>query len=147
MIPSFHKRKSVQINKSSIVLNLHPVFKARNIPHPNAYLIKLGISRGSANKMLKGEIVQLNFNQLTLLCTSLNCSPNDLFALREMSLPENHELNKVKQLMPKDETLSVQEWLNKKSVDEVQEILRRERQQAIVNRQKWFANRNKKRNH
>ena len=76
--------------------------------------------------MLKGEIVQLNFNQMTVLCTNLNCSPNDLFALREMTLPEHHELNKVKPLKPKDETISVQEWLNKKSVDEVQEILKKE---------------------
>jgi len=125
MYTSFHKRKNIKINKSSIVLNLHPVFKARNILHPNAYLLKLGISRGSANKMLKGEIVQLNFNQMTLLCTSLNCSPNDLFALREMTLPENHELNKIKPLKPKEETISVQEWLNGKSVDEVQEILKK----------------------
>ena len=125
MYPS-HKRSNIKINKSSIVLNLHPVFKARNILHPYAYLLKLGINTTSANKMLKGEIVQLNFNQMTVLCTNLNCSPNDLFALREMTLPEHHELNKVKPLKPKDETISVQEWLNKKSVDEVREILKKE---------------------
>jgi|GEM_PF-1178096 len=124
MYTSFHKRKNIKINQSSIVLNLQPVFTARNILHPNAYLVKLGISKGSANKMLKGEIVQLNFNQLTLLCTSLNCSPNDLFALREMGLPEHHELNKVRPLKSEEETFSMQEWLHKKSVDEVQEILK-----------------------
>ncbi len=122
---SKHKRSNIKINQSSIVLNLDPVFKARNILHPYAYLLKLGINTTSANKMLKGEIVQLNFNQMTVLCTNLNCTPNDLFALREMTLPENHELNKVKPLQPKEETISVKEWLSQKSVDEVQEILRR----------------------
>lgn len=123
---SNHKRKNININTSSIVLNLAPVFKARNILHPNAYLIKLGISRGSANKMLSGEIVQLNFNQMTLLCTSLNRSPNDLFALRDITLPENHELNKVRPLKSTDKTISVEKWLNAKSVGEVQEILKEE---------------------
>lgn len=120
-----HKRSSIKIKKSSIVLNLEPVFKARNINSPFAYLLKIGINSNSANKMLKGEIVQLNFNQMTTLCVNLNCTPNDLFALREMSLPEFHELNKIKLLKEQDDTLSVNEWLNKKSVDEVQEILKK----------------------
>lgn len=119
------KRSKIVINKSSIVLNLHPVLKARNILQPYAYLLKIGINVTSANKMLKGEIIQLNFNQMTILCTNLNCSPNDLFALRDMELPEHHELNKVKKLETINTTLSVQEWLNQKSVDEVQEILRK----------------------
>lgn len=120
-----HKRSSIKIKKSSIVLNLQPVLQARNINNPFAYLIKIGINSNSANKMLKGEIVQLNFNQMTTLCLSLNCTPNDLFALREMTLPEFHELNKIKELKKEEDTLTVSEWLNRKSVDEVQEILRK----------------------
>ena len=119
------KRSKIVIKKSSIVLNLGPVLKARNILQPYAYLLKIGINVTSANKMLKGEIIQLNFNQMTILCTNLNCSPNDLFALRDMELPEHHELNKVKKLQPAEDTISVQEWLNQKSVDEVQDILRK----------------------
>ena len=121
------KRSGIIIHQSSIVLNLKPVFAARNITHPYAYLLKIGINTTTANKMLKGEAIQLNFNQMTLLCTNLNCTPNDLFALRKMTLPQGHELNKIKPLEKTEENLlSVKEWLNGKSVDEVQALLRRE---------------------
>jgi DNA-binding Xre family transcriptional regulator len=121
------KRSGIVIAASSIVLNLKPVFAARNIMRPYAYLLKIGINTTTANKMLKGEAIQLNFNQMTLLCLHLNCTPNDLFALREMSLPEHHELNKIKPLTNNEEgVMTVEEWLTHKSVDEVHEILKKD---------------------
>jgi DNA-binding Xre family transcriptional regulator len=123
------KRSGIVIANSSIVLNLKPVFAARNIVHPYAYLLKIGINTTTANKMLKGEAIQLNFNQMTLLCVNLNCTPNDLFALREMSLPSHHELNKIKPLTNNQEDMmTVKEWLTHKSVDEVHEILKKDLQ-------------------
>jgi len=41
--------------------------------------------------------VQPNFRQLPTLCTHLNCTPNDLLALRDMNLPTAHELQKLQQ--------------------------------------------------
>jgi DNA-binding Xre family transcriptional regulator len=121
------KRSGILIANSSIVLNLKPVFAARNIIHPYAYLLKIGINTTTANKMLKGEAIQLNFNQMTLLCLNLNCTPNDLFALREMALPEGHELNKIKPLLNEQQDgITVNEWLTQKSVDEVHEILKKD---------------------
>jgi DNA-binding Xre family transcriptional regulator len=123
------KRSGIVIANSSIVLNLKPVFAARNIVHPYAYLLKIGINTTTANKILKGEAIQLNFNQMTLLCVNLNCTPNDLFALREMSLPSHHELNKIKPLTNNQEDMmTVKEWLTHKSVDEVHEILKKDLQ-------------------
>ncbi|WP_264566259.1 helix-turn-helix domain-containing protein [Flavobacterium sp. N3904] len=121
------KRSGIVIPKSSIVLNLKPVFAARNIVHPYAYLLKIGINTTTANKMLKGEAIQLNFNQMTLLCVNLNCTPNDLLALRAMSLPSHHELNKIKPLENNEESvMTVNEWLSHKSVDEVHDILKKD---------------------
>jgi DNA-binding Xre family transcriptional regulator len=121
------KRSGIVIPKNSIVLDLKPVFAARNIVHPYAYLLKIGINTTTANKMLKGLAIQLNFNQMTLLCLNLNCTPNDLFALREMSLPSHHELNKIKPLTNHEESvMTVKEWLTHKSVDEVREILKKD---------------------
>ncbi len=51
-----------------------------------------------ANKMLKGEAVQINFRQLTTLCMTLNCTPNDLFALRDLATPAGHQLEQLQKL-------------------------------------------------
>jgi hypothetical protein len=71
---------------------------ARNILHPSAFLIKIGINNNMANKMLKGEAVQINFRQLTTLCMTLNCTPNDLFALRDLATPAGHQLEQLQKL-------------------------------------------------
>ena len=46
------KRGNLQPNKSSVILNLKPILTARNIIHPTAFLIKMGINTATANKML-----------------------------------------------------------------------------------------------
>lgn len=119
------KRGNLKPHKSSIVLNLAPVLAARNIIHPTAYLIKIGINNTTAGKMLRGDAVQVNFRQLTALCLNLNCTPNDLFALREMQLPEAHALQELRLVTPEEDSLSVNEWLAGKTVEEIAALLRK----------------------
>ena len=76
--------------------------------------------------MLKGEAVQFNFRQLTTLCTHLNCTPNDLFALRDMALPENHQLNQLQHIADNIENPST--YFEDKSLHEIREILKKEQQ-------------------
>jgi len=90
-----HKRKGISVPKSSIILHLKPIFALRNILHPNAFLLQNGFNTGSAQKILKGKAVQINFRQLTTLCLTLNCTPNDLFALRDLTPPTGHQLEKL----------------------------------------------------
>jgi DNA-binding Xre family transcriptional regulator len=118
------KRGTLKPHNSSIVLHLKPILAARNILHPSAYLIKIGVNNYTANKMLHGEAVQINFRQLTALCENLNCTPNDLLALRQMTLPENHALHALKPLTQTMPT-SVTEWLNGKSLSEIEELMKR----------------------
>lgn len=92
------KRGTLEPHNSSIVLHLKPILVARNILHPSAFLIKIGINNGTANKMLKGEAVQINFRQMTILCMNLNCTPNDLLALRDLSPVPGHQLEKLQKL-------------------------------------------------
>jgi DNA-binding Xre family transcriptional regulator len=92
------KRGTLEPHNSSIVLHLKPILAARNILHPSAFLIKIGINNNTANKMLKGEAVQINFRQMTTLCMNLNCTPNDLLALRNLSPASGHQLNKLQKL-------------------------------------------------
>jgi DNA-binding Xre family transcriptional regulator len=116
------KRGTLTPHQNSIVLHLKPILVARNILHPSAFLIKIGINNTTATKMLKGEAVQINFRQLTLLCTHLNCTPNDLLALRQLDLPIHHQLN---QLQKHDETLQNTHTLfENKSLQEIKNLLK-----------------------
>jgi DNA-binding Xre family transcriptional regulator len=106
-------------------LPLELVFAACNMIHPTAYLIKIGINSATASKMLRGDAVQLNFWQLSTLCLNLNCTPNDLLALGEMQLPEHHGLKTIRTLVPDQAPISINDWLAGKTVEEVQELLRK----------------------
>ena len=117
------KRGNLKPNKSSIVIDLRNVLATRNILQPYAFLSRIGINSNSANKLLKGEAVQVNMKQLTLLCFNLNCTPNDLFVLRDMELPELHALNRLAVYEPKADELSIKEWLAGKTVEEVRELM------------------------
>ena len=117
------KRGTLKPHKSSIVLDLKPILAARNILHPSAYLIKIGINSNTANKMLKGEAVLVSLRQLTTLCQNLNCTPNDLLALREMDLPETHALHALKvqsQILP----TTLTEWLKGKTLSEIEVLMK-----------------------
>ena len=116
------KRGILKPHNSSIVLHIKPILAARNIIHPSAYLIKIGINNSTANKMLKGEAVQVNFRQLTTLCLNLNCTPNDLMALRNMELPSHHQLH----LLPSTEGVvtNPMDYFEGKSLSEIKEIVK-----------------------
>ena len=118
------KRGTLKPHNSSIVLHLEPLFIARNIHTPLTFLIKNGISNTSAQKMLNGKSVQLNFRQLTHLCMAFNCAPNDLFALRKMDIPNNHALSVLTKY--EDNTLqTLEEWTKSKSIAEIKELLKK----------------------
>jgi DNA-binding Xre family transcriptional regulator len=116
-----NKRGTLQPHQSSIVINLAPVLAARNITYTTTYLMKIGINNVSATKLIKGKAVQINLNQLTLICLHLNCTPNDLFALRDMQLPPNHALHALKpvDVAPPD----INKWLVGKSIEEITALL------------------------
>ncbi|MDI1256251.1 MAG: helix-turn-helix transcriptional regulator [Flavobacterium sp.] len=118
------KRGDLKPHNSSIILDLWPILKARNIKFPSAFLIKAGINNRTLVKMMNGEAVQVNFRQLTILCMNLNCTPNDLFVLRDMQLPEFHALNTLSVAGSEEDLPSVEEWLSGKSIEEVKTILR-----------------------
>ena len=116
-----NKRGSLQPNKNSLVLDLKPILAARSIAYSTTYLTKIGLNNVSVGKMLKGEAVQINLKQLTTLCTHLNCTPNDLFSLREMHLETNHQLLKLRTLG--DEVLNPLSVFEGKSMDEIETML------------------------
>lgn len=116
-----HKRSTITLPHSSLVLHLQPLLAARNITKPTAFLLKLGISSNTAHNMLKGKAVQLNFEYMTQLCLHLNCTPNDLFAQRDMALPPNHALQAIQPLT--EATPNITQWLAGKTVAEIKALM------------------------
>lgn len=113
-------RKGITVAQNSIVLHLAPILAARNINHPSAFLIKIGITTVTATKMLKGKAVQVNFRQLTSLCLHLNCTPNDLFALRDLVPPVGHQLQKLQSI--NDEVINPVEKYKNMGLEEIKKL-------------------------
>jgi DNA-binding Xre family transcriptional regulator len=119
------KRGTLKPEQSSLVISILPVIQSRGIKHPTAFLRRLGICPGTATKLLKGEAPQISVNHLTKICVNLNCTPNDLFARRDMDLPPKHALTEIERLKPVSDMKTVEEFLSEKSVVEVRGMLRR----------------------
>ncbi|AWI24628.1 helix-turn-helix domain-containing protein [Flavobacterium pallidum] len=119
------KRGTLNPGQSSLVLDIRPAILSRGITHPTAFLQKLGINPNSVSKLLKGEACQINLIQLTKICTALRCEPNHLFARRDLHLDKDHPLMNLPQHRPVPDMMSVEEFLSKKSVEEVRRLLGR----------------------
>lgn len=80
--------------------NLAPIFKARGIAKPYAFLVKAGISPHSANLILSSSTRSMRLDHLEVLCRTLVCEPNDLLLFTPNSdkpLTPDHPLNNLKQ--------------------------------------------------
>ncbi|MDI1257209.1 MAG: helix-turn-helix domain-containing protein [Flavobacterium sp.] len=119
------KRGDIKPHQSSIVINIMPVLQARCIKFPDAYLKKLGISSTTTTKLLNGEASQISARTLTKICVALECTPNDLFALRDMPLHKSHPLLNLPDYKPVSDMMSVEEFFRGKTVEEVRKMLKR----------------------
>ncbi|MEY3679119.1 MAG: hypothetical protein RI924_1260 [Bacteroidota bacterium] len=80
-------------------LNLNSLFSERGISEPCIYLIKQGIPRHTAHRILRGEPTQLHFRHIETLCKALVCTPNDLLQYipwKDDQLSDKHPLNQLK---------------------------------------------------
>ena len=118
------KRGNLKPDNSTLLLNLKPMLAARNILHPSAFLIKIGISRATATKILKDKSVSVSHKHMSALCQNLNCEPSNLYVVRDMQLPEGHALHALKTVEEVAELVSINEWLKNKSVQELKELMK-----------------------
>ncbi|MGG9970760.1 helix-turn-helix domain-containing protein [Ferruginibacter sp. SUN002] len=82
-----------------LTLNLAPIFKARGIDRPYSTLVKAGISRMSAGKILNGTTRVFRLDHIEIICTILHCEPNDLLQWTPSGQTNSttHPLNNLKQ--------------------------------------------------
>ena len=83
-----------------LLLNLRPIFEARNIERPYSFLVKAGLASITAHNLLNSKSSSIRFDHLELLCRILICEPSDLFVWRANkndTISLNHPLNKLKE--------------------------------------------------
>ena len=59
-------------------LNLQPIFKARGIDRPHAFLVRAGFTAHSAHVIVNSHLKVVKLQHIEILCEKLNCEPNDL---------------------------------------------------------------------
>lgn len=81
-----------------LTYDLKPILKMRGIERPHNFLVKAGISRHTASRILDGECETIRARHIELLCTALLCEPNDLFVWvpdKNVTYPEDFPLKKL----------------------------------------------------
>ena len=79
-------------------LNAKPLFAAKAIDKPNAFLRNNGFATDTASDIVTGKVRRLNFDRLEKLCLVLNCTPHDIFEWEPdvgLTEPKKYELSKL----------------------------------------------------
>ncbi len=82
-----------------LYFNLSPIFKARGIDRPHAFLVKAGITSHSAQNILNSQTRTFRLDHIEVLCRILICEPSDILAYKENpnhKISEDHPLNRLK---------------------------------------------------
>ncbi len=80
--------------------NLHPIFKARGIYKPYAFLVQIGFSPYSATSILNNKGRGFKLDEVERLCHALICEPNDLLLwtpAKGQQYTANYPLAKLRQ--------------------------------------------------
>ena len=105
-----------------LTFNIRPILKQRGIENPYSFLVKAGISRPSASRILNSHPRVFRLDHIEILCTKLNCTPNDLLSWipeKDTTLPENHSLKILKR---DDKPFEVYDILKTISLEELNQI-------------------------
>lgn len=105
-----------------LYLNLHHIFKIRQIERPYTFLVKIGIAPHTATKILSSNVHTMRLNHIELICKALYCEPNDLLVFHQEPnnpLPATHPLLN---LLPTNEDTNWQEQLKTMPISQLNKI-------------------------
>src|SRR5882757_1637380 len=83
--------------------NLTPIFKIRGITRPFNFLVKAGLSRHTATRLVNNQPSVLRLDHVEFLCRILICEPNDLLLWipeKDQQYAAGHPLFKLREPMP-----------------------------------------------
>jgi DNA-binding Xre family transcriptional regulator len=131
-----------------LVLNIKKELAAKDIKPALPWLVKIGIKRSSALKLLSGKARRVDLSHIELICLHLNCTPNDLFSWTPPAHAQQrlakHPLQEIK---GGTETPDVQHYvkqLSRKGIAEVEKFAQTMLEAEVENLQQRIAERKKK---
>jgi DNA-binding Xre family transcriptional regulator len=86
-------------NKTMMRIRIKEMIKEKGMKFPYSAMLKAGISRGIANKYMKGEKEYILVDHVEKLCLLFRCMPNDLYEWvpdNAMQEEANHPLHALK---------------------------------------------------
>lgn len=63
-----------------IQLRIKELLKSKGVAKGHAWLCKRGISHSMSHLLYSGKYESIQLEHINIICRSLNCTPNDLFA-------------------------------------------------------------------
>ena len=105
-----------------IILNLAPIFRARNIERPYSWLVRNGFTHHTAQNLLNPHTPTLRYAHLERLCTVLRCVPADLLVWKpdkKNPLPPDHPMQSIR---PQAENFNWKEIFSTLPLDQLKEI-------------------------
>jgi DNA-binding Xre family transcriptional regulator len=81
-------------------INLQPVFAARGIERPHAFLVKAGIPSHTAHKLLAKNVRIFRLDHIEIICHALNCTPHDIMLYttsKNKPIPADHPITTLNQ--------------------------------------------------
>jgi len=103
-------------------INLWPLFKARGIDKPHAFLVKAGLPSSTAHKFLHSMYRTPRLDNIERICIALRCTPHDIFVWAPDTnnpIPDDHPLHKLKQHTT---SFNLRESFSNLSVDQLNQV-------------------------
>jgi DNA-binding Xre family transcriptional regulator len=103
--------------------NLARIFKARGIDRPFSYLTQHGFTPSLASRIINSKVLNFNLHTIEMLCTALNCTPNDLLEWKPtkstVGVTADHSLYSLKR---EDKATEVMQLINDVSLEKLAQI-------------------------
>lgn len=105
-----------------LTLDVKRVFALRGVANPFAHLRKIGISSATAWNLLDKRVKSISTKHLELICTYLNCEPNDLYEWKPDKGTVNAETHALKRLRRDGKASSYSELIRAVPLNKISEV-------------------------
>lgn len=108
-----------------LLINLHPIFKARGIEKPYTFLVKAGIAPHTVSRILNNKTRVFRLDHIELLCRVLICEPNDLLIWKPEKAHNLDSKHPLYNLIGEETTENLHETLSKMSYKELKQTTKK----------------------
>lgn len=98
------------------------MFKARAIERPYSFLVKSGFVPFTAHKYKNGKVEHIRLDHIEKLCTTLHCTPNDIFEWVPNDLLDDRADHPLQKIRRREKKIEISKLLSKMSLEKLEEI-------------------------